>query len=330
MHSTWRDAHYFSCASLSSQSSPFLFRSALHHSRTHISMPHFTTPLVAASARVLYLAHTPDESNDSVAVEFPKAALTHLRHDALADISKLTPSSFDVVLTRPTLTFSPPFLASILSVLAPGGSLVALVSSSDPEVPKLFQSQLVLSGFVDVAATPVGSGGACATEIVAQRPPWSVNASAPLKLKRKTAAPAATAPVTTLVAPSSSTSNVWNLAASDINELDADLADEDALLAKDTFVPAPRAAVSTDCGTGAGVQKKACKNCTCGLSEEQAAPAPAPAPVVVVKPAPAPAKLVSACGSCGLGDAFRCGGCPYLGKPAFDMSAANGAVKLKL
>ena len=43
-----------------------------------------------------------------------------------------------------------------------------------------------------------------------------------------------------------------------MNELDADLADEDELLAKDTFVaPAPR--VAADCGPGAGPTKKACK-----------------------------------------------------------------------
>lgn len=82
--------------------------------------------------------------------------------------------------------------------------------------------------------------------------------------------------------------------------------------------------------------RKACKDCTCGLAEvlldeqegddlEAAGFAPkAKGPVtyeVVDGQMKAvrkiKAKVTSSCGNCYLGDAFRCGGCPYLGMPAF-------------
>lgn len=145
--------------------------------------------------------------------------------------------------------------------------------------------------------------------------------------------------------------DVWNLAASSTNDLDSDLVGEDDLLSKDRvdLVKKP-----VECGPGAGPTKKACKNCSCGLAEQQAAEE---AGTVSTKP-------ISACGSvrtktisriyekapscgnnrshslslsfplssplqCGLGDAFRCASCPYLGQPAFATSA-TGAVKLAL
>lgn len=81
-----------------------------------------------------------------------------------------------------------------------------------------------------------------------------------------------------------------------------DLMDEDELLesAEAALPPKPGADKCTP-----QTRKKACANCSCGLKEMEEAKA---------NQAPPPK---SSCGSCGLGDAFRCEGCPYRGMPAF-------------
>ena len=86
---------------------------------------------------------------------------------------------------------------------------------------------------------------------------------------------------------------------------DDELIDESALLTELDVNTAP--VKYDDCDVGAG--KKACKNCTCGRAEAEAAEE--------ATTAASEETFVSACGNCALGDAFRCAGCPYLGQPAF-------------
>jgi len=71
--------------------------------------------------------------------------------------------------------------------------------------------------------------------------------------------------------------------------------------------------------------KKACKNCTCGLKEillqeeddlpgQKAAPSGALGAVNLTgQKVVSTGAVTSSCGSCYLGDAFRCSSCPYLG-----------------
>ena len=82
-----------------------------------------------------------------------------------------------------------------------------------------------------------------------------------------------------------------------------DLVDEDDLLSADNLKP-PKVEESS-CSA-----RSPCANCTCGRREAL------DAEVAGAEAAGAPPPK-SACGNCGKGDAFRCAGCPYLGKPAF-------------
>lgn len=96
---------------------------------------------------------------------------------------------------------------------------------------------------------------------------------------------------------------VWKL---DLND-DDELIDQDDLLDADDFKKPDEASLKV-CGTTG--KRKACKDCSCGLAEELDAEARE-------KNAVNSAEAKSSCGSCYLGDAFRCASCPYLGMPAF-------------
>lgn len=82
--------------------------------------------------------------------------------------------------------------------------------------------------------------------------------------------------------------------------------DEEELLREEDRVR-PTSVVANDCGTAE--KRRACKNCTCGQAEAETQGQ------MQTKVDTSIAQ--SSCGNCYLGDAFRCGGCPYKGLPAF-------------
>ena len=89
------------------------------------------------------------------------------------------------------------------------------------------------------------------------------------------------------------------------DDVEEELVDEDELLTEaDRVRPEPQA-------RGCKTARKACANCSCGRAEAEEK-AKLKGEDLVDADVP-----VSACGSCGLGDAFRCRTCPYRGLPPF-------------
>ncbi|KAF4524869.1 hypothetical protein B566_EDAN011198 [Ephemera danica] len=137
--------------------------------------------------------------------------------------------------------------------------------------------KLVRSGFTDVTPTKVTSE---LVEFVSNKPNFEVGSSTLLQFGKKPEG------------------NVWKLD----DNVEEDLIDPDSLLDEEDFKKPDPESLRV-CGTTG--KRKACKDCSCGLAEELAAGKAAQEP------------KASSCGSCYLGDAFRCASCPYLGMPPF-------------
>lgn len=210
-----------------------------------------------------------------------------------------------------------PRLSELLSQLYKGlsslGTLHLLHLTSDPSN---LSSSLTLAGF-HVLSDHLAEG-----TIIAQKPPLSAGASVSLKTKTKTAASTAL-PLRRNVAAKKA---IWDLTAPRGDAIDAE-----SLL---TDADKARPAACEPFKAGGPRRKKACKGCTCGLAEEEEAELRNGLAKVVLldgseggsasevvlsekerlsRAAKAAPKATSSCGSCFLGDAFRCASCPYMG-----------------
>lgn len=193
-------------------------------------------------------------------------------------------------------------LGALAAAVKPGGTLVVRQPAAPPAAEDELRRALLLAGLPD-AAPATGWLGTGEFALRAVKPAWQTGARAAISIKPRAAvtAPAAAA--------------AWGLGSLNdgLGDGDEDLVDEDTLLTEeDAARPAPPTGPSggDDCEVGAG-GRKACKDCTCGRAEGGGPPAKL-TPEMIENP-------TSGCGSCSLGDAFRCGGCPYRGLPAFEL-----------
>ena len=93
-------------------------------------------------------------------------------------------------------------------------------------------------------------------------------------------------------------------------DMQHDLIDGETLLEPSDYAK-PTFPTGTDCKPEVtNPTRKACKNCTCGRAEREASVNTS----MITSNLP---DQLSSCGNCSLGDAFRCGGCPYRGLPPF-------------
>ncbi|PWZ40647.1 Anamorsin [Zea mays] len=189
-------------------------------------------------------------------------------------------------------------VAEISRVLKAGGRvLVQSPAPSSSQKPNTeIERKLLMCGFAEVQSSAANSQDSVQSVTVkAKKASWSMGSSFPLKKTTKA------------------------LPKIQIDD-DSDLIDEDSLLTEEDLkkpqLPVGRAPKSVnldqllgDCEVGAA--KKACKNCTCGRAEAEEKVGKLELTAEQIN------NPQSACGSCGLGDAFRCGTCPYRGLPPF-------------
>jgi len=241
--------------------------------------------LLATTSRVVLLH---DRNTLKSADELKKSVKSeHLYQFEHGTVVGVTPSTADVVIsyTSNAAVHTMDILATFMSLLKPNGKLVLYeplqgrrVSTSEE-----LSSRLLLAGFTETRVL------SCADmmEIISLKPEWEVGASQRVNIQKQPSNIAA-----------------WSSEATEF-------IDEDSLLREGDKYIKP-ATTRDDCEVGSK-GKNACKNCTCGRAEQNTESSQAKLTLDMLENP----GINSSCGSCGLGDAFRCAGCPYRGLPSF-------------
>ncbi|KAI4385818.1 hypothetical protein MLD38_003811 [Melastoma candidum] len=179
----------------------------------------------------------------------------------------------------------------ISRVAKPGATVVMRkslqsVAEDKSKASSSLERKLLLSGFLQAQSVQLKSlTGSQDVVVKATKPSWKIGTSFAIKIGPK-------------VLPKVQI------------EDDDDLIDEDSLLDEEDLKK-PQIPADGDCEVGK--TRKACKNCTCGRAEAEEKVEMLGLTMDQLD------NPQSACGNCGLGDAFRCGTCPYKGLPPFKL-----------
>ncbi|KAG8961531.1 electron carrier [Tulasnella sp. 419] len=244
----------------------------------------------------------------------------------------LDPTDYESLATQ-----SLSLLGELYSSLIPLGTLT-ISNLSETTLP-IITPELTLAGFVSLPSNSTNT-------LISQKPDYGVSTTFSLK-KRSVTAPAdalgtdptlKSANADVAVAsplprrPANGVNKnkklIWSLSSPSTPSIDAAA----LLTPSDLARPTPTCEPPS---TNGPRRKKACKGCTCGLAElEEAERKESSTRIILVDgaedgttkevdvsekarlaaAAKAASKATSSCGSCYLGDAFRCASCPYLGK----------------
>jgi len=240
----------------------------------------------------------------------PKVCVENIERLALSGYNS---SSFDLIYSGciglATVNHELDLMAEIAKLLVPGGeaTVVQTINTNNEEGAINLKSTAVLAGLAvlssevlpesspSLKATAAKLGKVQVVKMTVSKPQHEVGSSRLLSFAKP-------APIVKNTSTSSGASKgVWTL--EDIDDETVELVDDKTLLSEEDLTK-PDPATLRVCGTTG--KRKACKDCSCGLKEE-----------LSDGKEPVTKSVTSSCGSCYLGDAFRCGSCPYLGMPAF-------------